>query len=310
MHVRELDARTAPDADLLAIHAIEQACIPEIVPGEPGRSADEAIAFMRFQPDTHESYNWLGDGGFASLYIHGSKATFLHLLVHPEERRAGLGAELLERAVARARERGCEVVHGHYATPAGAAFAARFGAVDGQREVRSLLRLSSAELPPPTLAAGWHLVTWLTRVPDEHLGAFVRARAAMDDAPGSEEIDYPTASAERVRASEDSLIERAREMRVTVAMRDDGEIGAFTELRVSRGAIVAVTDDTGTVAAHRGHGLARAVKLESLRRLHADHPAVEIVATMNAEENAVMRHINESVGFRPAATLTTATLTL
>jgi len=310
MHVRELDARTAPDADLLAIHTIEQACIPEIVPGEPGRSADEAIAFMRFQPDTHESYNWLGDGGFASLYIHGSKATFLHLLVHPEERRAGLGAELLERAVARARERGCEVLHGHYATPAGAAFAARFGAVDGQREVRSLLRLSSAELPPPTLAAGWHLVTWLTRVPDEHLGAFVRARAAMDDAPGSEEIDYPTASAERVRASEDSLIERAREMRVTVAMRDDGEIGAFTELRVTRCAIVAVTDDTGTVAAHRGHGLARAVKLESLRRLHADHPAVEIVATMNAEENAVMRHINESVGFRPAATLTTATLTL
>jgi RimJ/RimL family protein N-acetyltransferase len=202
------------------------------------------------------------------------------------------------------------VLHGHYATPAGAAFAARFGAVDGQREVRSLLRLSSAELPLPNLPAGWRLVTWLTRVPDEHLGAFVRARAAMDDAPGSEEIDYPTASAERVRASEDSLIERAREMRVTVAMRDDGEIGAFTELRVTRGAIVAVTDDTGTVAAHRGHGLARAVKLESLRRLHADHPAVEIVATMNAEENAVMRHINESVGFRPAATLTTATLTL
>ncbi len=310
MHVRELDARTAPDADLLAIHAIEQACIPEIVPGEPGRSADEAIAFMRFQPDTHESYNWLGDGGFASLYIHGPKATFLHLLVHPEERRAGLGAELLERAVARARERGCEVVLGHYATSAGAAFAARFGAVDGQREVRSLLRLSSAELPPPNLPAGWHLVTWLTRVPDEYLGAFVRARAAMDDAPGSEEIDYPTASAERVRASEDSLIERAREMRVTVAIRDDGEIGAFTELRVSRAAIVAFTDDTGTVAAHRGHGLARAVKLESLRRLRGDHPAVEIVTTMNAEENAVMRHINESVGFRPAATLTTATLTL
>lgn len=31
---------------------------------------------------------------------------------------------------------------------------------------------------------------------------------------------------------------------------------------------------------------------------------------MNAEENAVMRHINESVGFRPVATFTTATLTL
>src|SRR5205807_7124240 len=102
MVVRELDARTAPEADLLAIHAIEQACLPELLPGEPGRSADEAIAFMRFQPETHESYNWVADGGFASLYIHGSKATFLHLLVHPERRRAELGARLLERAVARA----------------------------------------------------------------------------------------------------------------------------------------------------------------------------------------------------------------
>ena len=31
---------------------------------------------------------------------------------------------------------------------------------------------------------------------------------------------------------------------------------------------------------------------------------------MNAEENAAMRHINESVGFRAVATLTLATLTL
>lgn len=308
MCVREIDARTAPEADLLAIHAIEQACLPELVPGEPGRSADEAVAFMRFQPGTHESFNWLAEGGFASLYIHGPKATFLHLLVHPDRRRSGLGAELLERSVARARERGSQEVHGHYATPAGAAFAARFGAADGQREVRSLLRLPSAELPRSELLPGWRVVTWLKRVPDEHLGAFVRARAAMDDAPGSEEIEYPTASAESVRASEDSLIEREREMRLTVAMRDDGEIGAFTELRVSRGAIVAFTDDTGTVATHRGQGLARAVKVESLRRLRDDHPAIEIVTTTNAEENAVMRHINESVGFRPVATLTTATL--
>ena len=99
-------------------------------------------------------------------------------------------------------------------------------------------------------------------------------------------------------------------MRVSIAMNESGEIGAFTELRVSSGSTIAFTDDTGTVAAHRGKGLARAVKLESLRRLRADHPEVDLVTTMNAEENAAMRHINESVGFRPVATLTTATLTL
>ena len=99
-------------------------------------------------------------------------------------------------------------------------------------------------------------------------------------------------------------------MRVTVAIRDDGEIGAFTELRVSRGSTLGFTDDTGTVAAHRGHGLARAVKLESLRRLRDDHPEVTVVTTSNAEENAAMRHVNERVGFRPSVVETMATLTL
>ncbi len=310
MNVQELDARTAPDAHLRTIHEIEQACLPELIPGEPGRSAEEAIAFFRHQPVTHETFNWLGDGGFASLYIHGPRAAFVQLFVLPERRRSGLGTALLAAVRARAGERGVHELHGHHATPAGAAFAVRFGATPGQREVRSLLRLRRAELPEPAIPAGWGVQTWLTRVPDEHLAAFVRARAAMDDAPGSEEIDFPTATAARVRASEDSLVERGREMRLTIALDEAGEIGALTELRVSSGSTVAFTDDTGTVASHRGQGLARAVKLESLRRLRADHPEVEVVTTMNAEENAAMRHINTSVGFRAAATLTTATLAL
>ncbi|HEY0415532.1 MAG TPA: hypothetical protein VGC78_04025, partial [Gaiellaceae bacterium] len=67
---------------------------------------------------------------------------------------------------------------------------------------------------------------------------------------------------------------------------------------------------TGTAAAHRGAGLARAVKTESLRRLRSDHPEVAVVTTSNAEENDVMRHLNRSLGFRRAAVLTTTTLSL
>jgi RimJ/RimL family protein N-acetyltransferase len=99
-------------------------------------------------------------------------------------------------------------------------------------------------------------------------------------------------------------------MRLTVAIDDHGRLGAFTELRVSRGSKLGFTDDTGTVAALRRRGLARAVKLESLRRLRADHPEVEVVSTSNAEENTVMRHLNESIGFRPTATMTGACIEL
>jgi GNAT superfamily N-acetyltransferase len=308
--VEEIDARTAPDEALSRFAEVERACSPETNPGEPPRGVDEVIAFHRHQPTSHTSCHWLADGGTAALYVHGPTAAFVHVLVAPGARGRGVGSALLAAAVERSRELGVRALHGHHTTPAGAAFAGRFGFTDGQRVVRSLLDLRAADLPDPAPPDGWRLVTWLRRVPDEHLAAFVRARASMDDAPAPDELEFPTATAEQVRASEESLLRREREARVTVALRDDGEIGAFTELRVSRGSTLGFTDDTGTVAAQRGRGLARAVKAESLRRLRDDHPEIDVVTTSNAEENAVMRHLNETLGFRPSAVEVTATLGL
>jgi GNAT superfamily N-acetyltransferase len=309
VRVEELDARTAPDEVLARIVEVEHACWPETAPGEPLRDTGEAIAFYRHQP-THTSCHWLAEGGFAGLYVHGPTATFLHLLVDPGRRRQGVGSALLAAAVARARELDVETMYGHHSTPGGAAFAARSGFADGQRIVRSLLDLRTAELPEAHVPDGWALVTWLRRVPDEHLDAFVLARGAMDDAPDPDGMDFPSFTAEKVRESEESLARRDREMRVTVAVGARGEIGSFTELRWSRGSTLGFTDDTGTVREHRGLGLAKAVKTESLRRLRADHPQVELVTTSNAEENAAMRHINASLGFEPSAVETTAALRL
>jgi mycothiol synthase len=310
MRVEEIDARTAPDDVLLTFHAIELACWAETNGSESARSADEAVGYYRIQPTTHTSAYWLADGGFAKLYVHGPTAAFAHVLVLPERRRAGLGTALLAAVRDRCLELGVTALHARHASPSGAAFAAHVGAVDSQRDVYSSLELRSAPLPEPSVPSGWTLVNWLARVPDEHLAAYVVARGAMDDAPTPEAMEFPTWTAEQVRASEESLALREREMRLTVAMNPTGDIGAFTELRLSRGSTAGFTDDTGTVAEHRGQGLARAIKLESLRGLRNDHPEVEVVTTSNAEENVVMRHINESVGFRPIVTVTVTTLAL
>ncbi len=310
MASEEVDARTAPDEVLARFHALEAACHDELRPGEPVRSADEVVAFYRHQPSTLTSGHWLADGGAASLYVHGPQAAFCSLLVHPERRRQGIGTALLGRVLERCRELGVEIVRGEHVTAAGAAFAARRGAADEQRVVRSLLDLRAAGLPEPAPPDGFRLVTWLGRVPDEHLAAYARARVAMDDAPHPEDMDFPPWTAGKIRASEESLAQRGREMRLSVAIGPGGEIAAFTELRVSRGSTLGFTDDTATVAAHRRRGLARAVKLESLRRLRDDHPEVEVVSTLNAEENAVMLGLNESLGFRRASVATTAALGL
>jgi GNAT superfamily N-acetyltransferase len=297
--IEEVDARSAPDDVLARFHALEVACHEELNPGYPPRTVDEVVAFHRHLPTTQISCHWLAGGGMAAIYVHGPTATFLELRVDPARRRRGLGTALLGRALERCGELEVEALRSVHSTAAGAAFAAAVGAVDEQRILESVLDLRAAELPEPDPAEGFRLVTWVGRVPEEHLAAYVVARTAMDDAPAPDGLDFPSWTAEKVRASEESLEQRDREMRLTVAMTTDGEIGAFTELRVSRGSTRGFTDDTGAVAAHRGKGLARAVKLESLRRLRADHPELAVVTTSNAEENAVMRHLNESIGFRP-----------
>jgi GNAT superfamily N-acetyltransferase len=310
MDIDEIDARSAPDDVLLCFHEIELVCHEELESGEPFRTRDEGIAFHRFLPETTTIGHWLADGGVAVMFSHGPTATFCEVLVHPERRRQGRGTALLERVVERARELGAETLRSNHETSAGAAFAARLGAVDEQRVVRSVLDLPAADLPEPRLPDGFRLVNWLESVPDEHVDAYARARVAMDDAPHPEGMDYPIWDVERIRESEESLRRRGREMRLTVAMDDAGEICAFTELRHSAGSVLGFTDDTATVAAHRRKGLARAIKLESLRWLRDDHPEIEVVTTSNAEENAVMRGLNESVGFRPTVVETTAALAL
>ena len=306
MRIRELDPRASPEADLLAIHAIEQACL---LPGQPGRTAAEGVAFHRHPPSTQTRHRFVAEGGTAGLYVHSPTAVFLELYVIPPHRRRGLGRALLDAAVSRCRALGVTALHGSHGTAEGAAFAHAAGAEDGLRELLSLLDLRSASLPEPAPPPGFRLVTWLGRVPEEHVAAYARARSAMDDAPTPDGLSLPAESVERIRAIEESLAARDRELRLTVALRD-GEVAAFTDVRVSRGSTLGFTDDTGTVAAHRGLGLATAVKLESLRRLREDHPDVEVVSTTNAEENAAMRRVNEKLGFRVAATITDCVLAL
>lgn len=310
MNVEEVDARTASDDTLRTIVEIERACAYQDHPDVPVPDVDDLIGFRRHQPESDTRRHWLAEGGFAALYVHGPRATFLQLCVDPERRRSGIGSALLAAVLAAAPPLGVEALFAEHSTPAGAAFAARHGFVDEQRLVRSLLDLPAATLPEPAPPSGFTLANWLGRVPDEHLAAYVRGRAAMDDAPDPEGMEIPTTTAEQVRAWEEALARRGREMRVTAVLDTDGEVVSFTEVRLSRGSAMATTDDTGTVAAHRGKGLARAAKLESLRWLRDDHPEVEVVSTQNAEENAVMLGLNESLGFRRAVVKTVAALEL
>jgi GNAT superfamily N-acetyltransferase len=309
-----IDPRTAPEPVLRELHGVQLEANAEYTPGEPPMPWEQALGYFR-HPSGGERTLWTArDGerlvGYAQLGVYGPEFAFIEVAVHPDDRRRGIGSALLAELVAGMKAQGVGKGFGHHVSEAGAAFAAKHGARDDQRDVRSRLVLAEARLEAPPVPDGIELRSWIGLTPEELLETHVRARDAMDDAPVPEGVGEVKWSEEQQRKAEAAAVARNRPPRVTVAI-EDGEIVAFTDLRVSPPpAEVAVTDDTATIPSARRRGLSTIVKVESLRLLREDRPDVRVVTTLNAEGNVGMRAVNTRIGFVPTAFLTTSVLTV
>lgn len=307
MQIEAVEGTTADEALLLALHLVESEADER--PGVK-RSADEAIASYR-NPGDAVRKRWLATiagepAGAAFLSDYGSSLVVGYVLVRPAFRRRGLGRALLETLVHQAREDGIRSFFGEHVGAAAAAFARSVGAREDQRHVVSALDLRAAALPAPASPDGIVLRSWLGACPAALLESFVRARNGMSDAPVPAGQDMPTWTVGSQRSDESRWAARSHDVLTTVALEAE-EVVALTGVRVPPApAAEALTDDTTTVAAHRGRGLALAVKLENLRRLREERGDVERVMTRNAEINAGILAVNARIGFVPVATLSTA----
>nr|NLI51525.1 hypothetical protein [Propionibacterium sp.] len=156
-------------------------------------------------------------------------------------------------------------------------------------------RLAAALVP------GYRLVTWTGRVPEPHRGAFCALVATMDREVPTGGVQYEAQHWDdaRLAAFEDTLERAGRTLVGTLALTDAGEPAGYTEL-MATGRAVAHQGDTLVAPAHRGRRLARWLKLANLAQLRAGFGAARWVTTDNAEENAAMLAINESIGFTTA----------
>jgi GNAT superfamily N-acetyltransferase len=241
----------------------------------------------------------------------------LDLVVHPAQRRRGLGRALLRHAALRAAEHGRSALNGGARRGTGGeAFARSMGAepglVDVQRvmEVRALGDEQLAQLRETAerAAAGYSLVSWTGLVPEEFLEQAAALYAALNDAPHDPHIAPAVWDAQRVRERVNDLRPHYGLRTYGVAARHDasGELAALTEVAV-------VPADpgwghqmlTGVVRKHRGHRLGLLVKTAMAEWLRAAEPTVEHIQTWNAESNRYMIAVNEALGYtilgRPAS---------
>jgi GNAT superfamily N-acetyltransferase len=236
---------------------------------------------------------------------------YLYLTVRPASRRRGIGTALLRHAAGRTEAAGRQMLSsGAFQGSAGAAFAAGVGATAGLVEARRVLvlskipagRLAALRAEASRAAAGYSLVRWDGRTPDEYLARYAEVENAMGDAPHDEGEEHSVWDADRVREQIDDIRERTgRHIRTLAALHDaSGEMAAVT----------AVEEDpdnpawahqllTAVIRKHRGHRLGLLVKVAMLDWLAEADPGLERIVTGNAAINQHMISINEDLGYEP-----------
>lgn len=159
-------------------------------------------------------------------------------------------------------------------------------------------RLDSWAEPSPG-NAGYRMVHWIGRCPDEFAEAYAAALAAMHDAP-MEDLDWesPHMGLERLRAAERTHAEYGMQPHVVAAVTRDGEVaGSCMLARYPDEPENLGIWNTSVTRAHRGHGLGLRIKAESTRRLRELRPDARWIYTFNNRGNEHMRAINRRMGY-------------
>ncbi|MEZ5165094.1 MAG: hypothetical protein R2695_00900 [Acidimicrobiales bacterium] len=152
-------------------------------------------------------------------------------------------------------------------------------------------------------AADVRLVRWEGRCPDEHLGAWIESRNAMNDAPHEDlDVNDGEIDAARLRADEEARLALGTRVMNLFALDPQGGPVGHTTIHVNTFEPAASWQwDTVVLAAHRRRGIGRWLKAAMWQWLRADAPEVTRLRTGNAESNAAMLSINVAMGFRAAA---------
>ncbi|MBE1500805.1 GNAT superfamily N-acetyltransferase [Amycolatopsis lexingtonensis] len=310
--IERFDPLSTAEAGFAAYHAVFAASRETDRPGEPVLPLGElAGRLTRPLPGMGDAAQWVayrGDELVAFAEVHFLEAenngiALTDVVVHPAVRRSGIGTALLHAVLPELRARDCRSVEGWQvvAGSAGELWAEALGFRPVRTIVRQALVVAEAdqtrwEVPVPV---GYRVVRWAGAAPDDLLGSYAGARAAIHDAPlGDSGYRWPEWTPARVRATEAEARSQGLEQRIVAAVHEGtGEVVGFTEVCVHpRRADWGYQRDTAVLAGHRGHGLGRCVKAHMIRWLLAERPGLRRISTTTGAENVHMLRVNRELG--------------
>jgi GNAT superfamily N-acetyltransferase len=323
VQVRQVDVED--DAQLAAIHEVWVASRSFERPWNDPQSLEFFALEVRFKDDGEDHEIWGAfDGdtlvGYLRIWIplqDNTSKVHAEVQVHPDHRRRGAGAALVEQVVALAQARSRTEIVADLLAPADSTpehpyrrFVAKHGFAEASQD-------SMRDLPLPVPAeyldelaskarerwlGRYELASYLDGVPEHLQQSLCDAANLVDAQAPTGDIDFEPESVTPQRYRHELELERDQGTHRLTSVATDpstGQVVAYTDLVVPGGSRRSVWQ-WGTLVRveHRGYRLGLAVKVENLRQLQAEHPTREFVVTGNADANSWMVAINELLGFR------------
>jgi GNAT superfamily N-acetyltransferase len=226
---------------------------------------------------------WTSEEGAANALV----------MVHPDHRGRGVGANLYDSLEWHLRDVGARRVEGWSADDeASGAWCSNRG-YERTHEIRfSRLDLSDLEKLPPVPAMPDAVTVKSFAEAGPEAAHALDAETTLDE-PGDMTFDQIGYDGWLTEVWNNPLIDRDASTIVLV----DGEPAAYTLIAADRDAGRAWSGGTGTLRRYRGRGLAKIAKSVALRR--AAESGITEAFTSNDEVNAPMLAINEWLGYRP-----------
>jgi mycothiol synthase len=237
------------------------------------------------------------DAGVAFAYVgwHSAPGTGNgEVFVRPEHRGTGVGSELYRQLASWVIDRGCVTLETTVAEDDAASlgWADRRGFREVGRSSRLVLDLTAIDEPAVDAPEGIEIVTWAER-PDLGPGMYEVACEAYPDVPGEE---ANAMDSYETWLSKDMEGESDRRDATFVALEGDEVVGyAKLSLSSDRNATTAHHDMTGVKRAHRGRGVAGALKRAEIA--WAKRAGYERLETANEVRNEPIRRLNERYGY-------------